>query len=109
MSIGKNSFQSNLNHQKNRNKILETSIKYGIYDLIYLGYNISFFMARKKLTEQEIEQQKEEQKIRAEASRAARRSGKSIKLEGKVTKSKAKTQEARSSKKIAAVRKRSRS
>jgi len=66
-------------------------------------------MVRKKLTDKEIEKQKEEQKIRADASRAARRSGKSIKTEGKVAKSKAKTKEARSSKKIAAVRKRTRS
>ena len=66
-------------------------------------------MVRKKLTDKEIEKQKEEQKIRADASRASRRSGKSIKTEGKVAKSKAKTKEARSSKKIAAVRKRTRS
>ena len=47
----------------------------------------------------------EEQKIRAKGSRADRRSGKSVKLEGKVSKSKAKTKEVRSSKKIANVRK----
>jgi hypothetical protein len=66
-------------------------------------------VARKKLTVKEIEKQKEEQKMRASASRAARRSGKPIKKEGKVSKAKAKTKEARSSKKIATVRKRSRS
>ena len=66
-------------------------------------------MVRKKLTDKEIEKQKEGQKIRVEASRAARRSGKSIKPEGKVTKSKAKANEARSSKKVAAVKKRTRS
>ncbi|MFQ5476862.1 MAG: hypothetical protein ACE5DT_07530 [Nitrosopumilus sp.] len=66
-------------------------------------------MVRKKLTAKEIEKQKEEQKIRASASRAARRSGKSIKKEGKVSKAKAKTKETRSSKKIATIRKRSRS
>jgi len=66
-------------------------------------------VVREKLTDKEIEKQKEEQKIRVEASRAARRSGKSIKPEGKVTKSNAKAKEARSSKKIAAVRKRTRS
>ena len=66
-------------------------------------------MVRKKLTEKEIEKQKEEQKVRVEVSRAARRSGKSIKPEGKVTKSKAKAKEVRSSKKIAAVKKRTRS
>lgn len=62
-------------------------------------------MMRKKLTEKEKEDQKNQQKIRAELSRAARRSGKSIKPEGKVSKSKAKTTESRSSKKIAAVKK----
>ena len=66
-------------------------------------------MVRKKITDEEIEKQKQEQKIRVEASRAARRSGKSIKPEGKVTKSKAKTVEARSSKKVASIRKRTRS
>ena len=66
-------------------------------------------MVRKKLTNEEIEKQKEEQRIRAKVSRAARRSGKSIKPEGKVTKSNAKTKETRSSKKVAAVRKRTRS
>ena len=66
-------------------------------------------MVRKKLTDKEIEKQKEEQKIRADASRAARRSGKSMKTEGKVAKSNQKTKEARSSKKITAVRKRTRS
>ncbi len=39
------------------------------------------------------------------ASRAARRSGKSIKKEGKVSKAKAKTKTPRSQKKIATVRK----
>ncbi|MBT5201283.1 MAG: hypothetical protein HOK63_02610 [Thaumarchaeota archaeon] len=62
-------------------------------------------MARTKLTAKEIEKQKEEQKIRAKASRAVRRSGKSIKTEGKVGKAKAKTKETRSQKKIATVRK----
>ncbi|QLH03431.1 hypothetical protein C5F47_07665 [Nitrosopumilus cobalaminigenes] len=66
-------------------------------------------MVRKKLTEKEIEKQKEEQKVRAKASRAARRSGKSIKTEGKVSKATAKTKEVRSSKKVAAVKKRTRS
>jgi hypothetical protein len=65
-------------------------------------------MVRKKLTDKEIEKQKEEQKIRAKASRAARRSGKSIKTEGKVSKATAKTKEVRSSKKIAAIKKRTR-
>ncbi len=62
-------------------------------------------MARGKISEKEREKQKEEQKLRADASRAARRSGKPIKTEGKVTKAKAKTKETRSSKKIATVRK----
>ena len=54
-------------------------------------------------------QAEEEHKIRAKGSRADRRSGKSVKLEGKVSKSKAKTKEVRSSKKMVAIRKRSRS
>jgi len=66
-------------------------------------------VVRKQLTEKEIEKQKEEQSLRAKASRAARRSGKSMKTEGKVSKSSAKTNEARSSKKVAAVKKRTRS
>ena len=66
-------------------------------------------MVRKQLTAKEIEKQKEEQVIRAKASRAARRSGKSMKTEGKVSKSSAKTKEVRSSKKVAAVKKRTRS
>ena len=43
------------------------------------------------------ENTKKEQKTRAEQSRAARRSGKSMKIEGKVTKSTSKTKESRSS------------
>ena len=66
-------------------------------------------MVRKQLTAKEIEKQKEEQALRAKASRAARRSGKSMKTEGKVSKSSAKTKEVRSSKKVAAVKKRTRS
>jgi hypothetical protein len=66
-------------------------------------------MVRKKLTEKEVEKQNDEQKVRAKASRADRRSGKSTKPEGKVSKSTAKGKEARSSKKVAAVKKRTRS
>ena len=44
-------------------------------------------MVRAKLTDKEKEKAKKEQKTRAEQSRAARRSGKSMKTEGKVTKS----------------------
>lgn len=66
-------------------------------------------MERKQLTEKEKEKQKEEQGLRAKASRAARRSGKSMKTEGKVSKASAKTIESRSSKKVAAVKKRTRS
>ena len=63
-------------------------------------------MVRKKLTDKEIEKQKEEQKVRAKASRADRRSGKSMKTEGKVSKATAKTKETGSSKQVAAVKKR---
>jgi len=60
---------------------------------------------RRKLTKKEIEEQKKQQKIRTSALRAARRSGKSIKKEGKVNKARAKTKTPRSQKKIATVRK----
>lgn len=62
-------------------------------------------MIRKKLTKKEIEEQKKHQKVRTSALRAARRSEKSIKKEGKVSKAKAKTKTPRSQKKIATVRK----
>ncbi len=62
-------------------------------------------MVRRKLTKKEIEEQKKQQKIRTSVLRAARRSGKSIKKEGKVNKAKAKTKTPRSQKKIATVRK----
>ncbi len=62
-------------------------------------------MIRKKLTKKEIEEQRKQQKVRTSALRAARRSGKSIKKEGKVNKAKAKTKTPRSQKKIATVRK----
>ncbi len=62
-------------------------------------------MQRKKLTKKEIEEQKKQQKIRISASRAARRSGKITKKEGKVNRSKAKAKTPRSQKKIATVRK----
>ncbi|QDI89238.1 hypothetical protein Nisw_06720 [Candidatus Nitrosopumilus sp. SW] len=65
-------------------------------------------MVRGKLSEEEKEKQLKEQKLRASVSRAARRSGKSIKKEGKVSKATAKTKEARSSKKIAAIKKETR-
>jgi hypothetical protein len=62
-------------------------------------------VVRRKLTKKEIEEQKKQQKIRTSVLRAARRSGKSIKKEGKVNKAKAKTKTPRSQKKIATVRK----
>ncbi|NWK08739.1 hypothetical protein HX852_02960 [Marine Group I thaumarchaeote] len=62
-------------------------------------------MVRRKLTKNEIEEQKKQQKVRTSVLRAARRSGKSIKKEGKVNKAKAKTKTPRSQKKIATVRK----
>ena len=62
-------------------------------------------MARKKQTDEEIEEQKNQQKMRTSALRADRRSGKSIKKEGKVEKTKAKTKTPRSQKKIATVKK----
>ncbi|NJK78029.1 MAG: hypothetical protein HC944_04000 [Nanoarchaeota archaeon] len=62
-------------------------------------------MVRKKLTDEEIEKQKKQQKIRISASRAARRSGNINKKEGKVNKSKAKVKTPRSQKKMATVKK----
>ena len=62
-------------------------------------------MVRKKLTEKELEEQKEQQKMRADISRASRRSGKINKKEGKVNKEKAKAKTPRSQKKIATVKK----
>jgi len=62
-------------------------------------------MVRGKPTEEEIEEQKKQQKMRASISRASRRSGKITKKEGKVSKAKAKTKTPRSQKKAATVRK----
>ncbi len=62
-------------------------------------------MVRRQLTKKEIEEQKKQQKVRTSVLRAARRSGKSIKKEGKVNKARAKTKTPRSQKKIATVRK----
>ncbi len=62
-------------------------------------------MVRKKLTDKEIEERKEQQKLRASVSRAARRSGKITKKEGKVNKAKAKTKTPRAQKKIATIKK----
>ena len=53
-------------------------------------------MQRKKLTDKEIEEQKKQQKIRSSVSRAARRSGKIHKKEGKVNSAKAKAKTPRS-------------
>ena len=69
----------------------------------------TFCMVRAKLTEKQKAKAKKEQITRAEQSRAARRSGKSMKTEGKVIKSTSKAKESRSSKKIAAIKKRTRS
>ena len=62
-------------------------------------------MVRGKQTDEEIEEQKKQQKLRASVSRAARRSGKITKKEGKVNKAKAKTKTPRAQKKIATVKK----
>ena len=62
-------------------------------------------MKRKKLTQKEIEELKKQQQIRISATRAARRSRKITKKEGKVNRSKAKTKTPRSQKKIATVKK----
>ncbi len=66
-------------------------------------------MSRKKISEKEKQEHKDEHVMRTSAARADRRSGKSVKREGKVSKSRARTKESRSSKKIAAIKKRTRS
>ncbi len=62
-------------------------------------------MVRRNASVEEIESQKEQQKLRIKITKAARRSGKIRKKEGKVSKAKAKTRTPRSSKKIAAIKK----
>jgi len=60
---------------------------------------------RRRQTDEEIEKQKKQQKIRISASKAARRSGKVTKREGKVSKSKGRAKTPRSQKKIATIKK----
>jgi len=60
---------------------------------------------RRRQTDEEIEKQKKQQKIRISASKAARRSGKVTKKEGKVSKSKGRAKTPRSQKKIATIKK----
>ncbi len=62
-------------------------------------------MARKILTDKEKEKQEKEQKMRADMSRSARRSGKINTKEGKVNKSTAKTNTPRSQKRGATIKK----
>lgn len=64
----------------------------------------SRYMARRQ-TDEEIEKQKEQHKLRTGAARSARRSGKITKKEGKVEKSRGKTKTPRSQKKIATIKK----
>ncbi len=60
---------------------------------------------RRRQTDEEIEKQKKQQKMRISASKAARRSGKVTKKEGKVSKSKGRVKTPRSQKKIATIKK----
>ncbi len=60
---------------------------------------------RRRQTDEEIEKQKKQHKMRISASKAARRSGKVTKREGKVSKSKGKAKTPRSQKKIATIKK----
>lgn len=62
-------------------------------------------MVSRRPSKEEIEEQKEQHKLRTGAARAARRSGKPVKREGKVSKQRAKAKEARSQKKIATINK----
>jgi len=59
----------------------------------------------RRQTDEEIEKQKKQQKMRISVSKAARRSGKVTKREGKVSKSNGKTKTPRSQKKIATIKK----
>jgi len=59
----------------------------------------------RRQTDEEIEKQKKQQKMRISASKAARRSGKVTKREGKVSKSKGRAKTPRSQKKIATIKK----
>lgn len=59
----------------------------------------------RRQTDEEIEKQKKQQKMRISALKAARRSGKVTKREGKVSKSKGKAKTPRSQKKIATIKK----
>ncbi len=60
---------------------------------------------RRRQTDEEIEKQKKQQKMRISASKAARRSGKVTKREGKVSNSKGRAKTPRSQKKIATIKK----
>ena len=60
---------------------------------------------RRRQTDEEIEKEKKQQKMRISASKAARRSGKVTKKEGKVSKSKGRAKTPRSQKKIATIKK----
>ena len=62
-------------------------------------------LASRKISVEEIEEQKKHQKIRNKLSRAARRSGNIVKKEGKVNKQNAKTKTPRSQKRTATVKK----
>lgn len=73
--------------------------------MIYLLKRTITSMVSRKISDEEIQEQKEHQKVRITASRAARRSGKISKQEGKVSKSNAKTRTPRSQKRTATVKK----
>ena len=62
-------------------------------------------MVRRIASEEEIEKQKKDHKLRIRISKAARRSGKIKKNEGKVRQSKAKSKSPRSQKRIATIKK----
>ncbi len=62
-------------------------------------------MVQRNASAEEIEKQKKDQKMRIKITRAARRSGKIRKKEGKVSKAKARTKTPRSRQKIAAIKK----
>jgi len=62
-------------------------------------------MVPRNASAEEIEKQKKHQKMRIKITRAARRSGKIRKKEGKVSKAKARTKTPRSRQKIAAIKK----
>ena len=65
----------------------------------------AYYVMQRKISKEEIERNNKNQKIRSRTAKAARRGGKPVKREGKVSKSVVKTKTPRSQKKLATIRK----